>query len=485
MQNITQKAVPKRTLGLVSATAMLVGTVVGASVFIVPGQLASSVGPAVWLSYLIGAAVIVFTAMVFANIGSVMPVSAAVYRVSVSAVNGTWGFLYIWVFALSSVFLMPIMALTTAQYLGVFHPSLNSLPVAVAVIVVTGLINIIGLRTSANIQNILVVIFVTVISIFIVGGVINANWDNFVPMLPNGLTPVVVGVIATYYAFAGFNNIIELSGEIKNPGRNIVRVVFLSLALIVVFYIGVAIASVALLSPAALGVDAPVSAAAAVVFPSWFSGFIALAAVAASWTTLNAVMAAMSRQVFALSKSRIFPALWARVNRGGTPFVAVIVIALIGVVTTLFSDNVMKFVNLSGTYLLATAMVAAVSSLMIPRRLPERYATAEFKLKGFWHYFWPIGILVTSTFFLVLAVMDDPVMSLASGILVPIGILLYQWRARAVRKTGLSVEESVAQAVEEETAEITVPGLVNLEQELKDGNAAETEATDVAGGSVR
>lgn len=186
----------------------------------------------------------------------------------------------------------------------------------------------------------------------------------------------------------------------------------------------------------------------------------------------------MSRQVFALSKSRIFPALWARVNRGGTPFVAVIVIALIGVITTLFSSNVMKFVNLSGTYLLATAMVAAVSSLMIKRRLPERYAAAEFKLKGFWFYFWPIGILVTSTFFLVLAVLDDPWMSLVSGLLIPVGILLYQWRARAVRKSGMSVEDAVAHAVAEETAEIAVPGLVDLADELAEDDLKKNEFAD-------
>ena len=463
VQTKSQRAVPRRTLGLASASAMLVGTVVGASVFIVPGQLAATVGPAVWLSYLIGAVVIVFTAMVFASIGAVMPVSAAVYRLSVSSVNGSWGFLYIWVFAISSVFLMPIMALTTAQYLGVFWAPLNSLPVALAVILITGAINIVGLRASANVQNVLVIVFVVVISIFIVGGVMHANWENFVPMLPHGVAPVIVGVIATYYAFAGFNNVIELSGEIKNPGRNIARVVFISLAVIVVLYIGVAVASVALLAPADLAVDAPVSVAAATVFPSWFSGLIAFAAVAASWTTLNAVMAAMSRQVFALSKSRILPKVWSKVNAGGSPFVAVIVISLVGVVMTLFSDNVMKFVNLSGTYLLATAMIAAVSALFIKRKLPERYAAAEFKLKGFWFYFWPIGILATSSFFLVLAVLDDPWMSLLSGILVPVGLLLYQWRARVVRKSGVSVEEAVALAVADETAEVTVVGLAATE----------------------
>lgn len=463
MQPIPNPSAPKRTMGVASATAMLVGTVVGASVFIVPGHLASTVGPAVWLSYVIGAGVILFTAVVFAFIGSVMPVSAAVYRLSVSTVNGTWGFLYIWVFAISSVFLMPIMALTTAQYLGVFHPALNSLPVAVGVIVITGLVNVVGLRASASVQNILVITFVSIISIFVVGGIMNADWDNFEPMLPNGMTPVVVGVVATYYAFAGFNTVIELSGEIKNPGRNIVRVVLMSLGIIVLLYVGVAVAVVALLAPSELGIDAPVSAAAATVFPSWFSGFIALAAVAASWTTLNAVMAAMSRQVFALSKSRIFPTLWSRVNRGGTPYVAVIVIALVGVVTTLFSDNVMKFVNLSGTYLLATAMVAAVSSLLIRRKIPEQYAAAAFKLKGFWFYFWPIGILATSAFFLVLAIIQDPWMSLVSGALVPVGLLLYMWRANVVRKSGISVEDAVARAVADETAEISVVSLRDTE----------------------
>ena len=86
------------------------------------------------------------------------------------------------------------------------------------------------------------VIFVVVIAVFVTGGLMNANWQNFEPMLPDGVMPIVVGVVATYYAFAGFNNIIELSGEIKNPGRNMMRVVLLALGLIVVLYVGVAVA---------------------------------------------------------------------------------------------------------------------------------------------------------------------------------------------------------------------------------------------------
>ena len=444
------KDAPKRVMGVISATSMLVGTVVGASVFIVPGQLASSIGPAVWLSYLIGAFVILFTAITFAQIGAVMPVSSAVYRLSVSTVNGTWGFLYIWVFMLSSIFLMPIMALTSAQYLGVFNPSLNSLPVAIGVIVLTGLLNIAGMRTSISIQNILVVVFVVVIAIFVTGGLMNASWQNFEPMLPDGVMPIVVGVVATYYAFAGFNNIIELSGEIKNPGRNMMRVVLLALGLIVVLYVGVAVASVALVEPSSLSGDAPISAAAATAFPSWFTGFIALAAVAASWTTLNGVMAALSRQIFALGKSGILPRSWSQVNRAGVPWIALVAVSLLGVFMTIFSDDVMRFVNLSGTYLLATAIVAAVSTLLIKRKLSERYEAAEFKLRGVWYYIWPGGVLLSSTFFMVLAIMQDPWMSLVSGVLVPIALLFYRWRASILRKRGTSVENAVAAAVSEE-----------------------------------
>src|SRR5690625_3992183 len=167
--------VPKRTMGFVTATAMLIGTVIGAPVFIVPGALASSVGPAVWLTYLIVAILILFAAVMFAHIGSVMPVTAANYRLTASTVIGTWGFLYIWVFGIVNIFLVPIMALTAAEYLGVFHPSLNSMPVAVGLVVITGLVNILGLRAAMSIQNILVAVLILIIVLFATWALSNAD----------------------------------------------------------------------------------------------------------------------------------------------------------------------------------------------------------------------------------------------------------------------------------------------------------------------
>src|SRR5699024_9360720 len=213
-----------------------------------------------------------------------------------------------------------------------------------------------------------------------------------------------------------------------------------------------ALAAVALVQPSELGVGAPIAHAASMVFPGWFGGVIAVGAVAACWTTLNAVMAALGRQLFGLSRSRVLPPALSKLNMAGTPYVAMATLTLGGVIITIFSEDVMKFVNLSGTYLLLTSITIAVSSLRIRKTLPEMYERADFKLRGFWYYFWPIGAIVTSIFFLILAVMDDVQMSLLSFILIPVGLGIYIWRANVVQRTGTSVEELLKVAITEEGA---------------------------------
>src|SRR5699024_10853483 len=219
-----------------------------------------------------------------------------------------------------------------------------------------------------------------------------------------------------------------------NPGRNAIRMIMVGLVTITVLYLGVAVAAVALVQPTELGVEAPIVYAASMVFPDWFGGVVALGAVAACWSTLNAVMAAIGRQLYGLARSRILTSALSKRNTAGTYLISMESLSLGGIFMTFFSEDVMKFVNLSGTYLLLTSLTIAVSSLRIRKKLPDMYHQAEFKLRGFWYYFWPIGAIVTGAFFLVLAVMDDPEMSLLSFLLIPAGLGIYLWRANIVKR---------------------------------------------------
>lgn len=101
-----------RTMGLGTAVCMLVGAIVGASIFIVPGQLASEIGPGVWISYLLGAILVLFKCFKFAQIGAVLPVPAANYQMCKRTVSDSYANIYLWVFVLTNIMLFPIMAKT-------------------------------------------------------------------------------------------------------------------------------------------------------------------------------------------------------------------------------------------------------------------------------------------------------------------------------------------------------------------------------------
>lgn len=441
-----------RNIGLFAAIAMMTGMVVGASVFIVPGELSASTGPTAWLSYLIGAILIGFSCFVFAQVGSVLPVSGANYMLCTGTVNGTWGFMYVWAFLIGNVFLFSIMSRTVATYLAVLFPALaeHTTLVAVLVILFTCSISLFGNQIFTRIQNVCVILLIAVILIFSTGGVANANWSHFDPMFPNGFTPVILGVISTYYAFAGMNGIIELSGEIKNPGKNIPRTVFISFAIVIVMYVGMCVGLVGLVPADELGVAAPTIMAAELIFPSWFSSLVAIAAVAASWTTLNGVCAGMARILLVLGKSNILPKSYGKINRHNAPQLPIITLMIIGVIMTLFSTTIMQFVNISSFYLLLMALLVAVGSLKIKTAFASQYEASEYKLKGVWYYVWPVLVIVSSAVFMVLQFISDPLWTGASVVLIPVAVGFYYIRKRKLEAaTGINLDKQILDGMNE------------------------------------
>ena len=441
----------KRNISLFAAIAMMTGCIVGASVFIVPGELSASTGPTAWLSYLIGGILISFSCFIFAQVGSVLPVSGANYMLCTGAVNGTWGFLYVFAFLLSNSFLFPIMSKTAATYLAIFFPALNDyIPVvSIIVIIFTCGLALLGNALSTTVQNICVVVLVAVVLIFSGGGVTHADWSHFDPMFPSGFMPVILGVISTYYAFAGVNCIIELAGEIKNPGKNIPRTVFISFGIVMIMYIGMCVALVGLVPANELGVAAPTIMAAELIFPKWFSYFVALAAIAASWTTLNGIAAGMARLLMVLGKSEILPASLGKVNRRGAPQNAFVVLMIMGILMVLFSATIMQFVNISSFYLLMLALLVAVASLKIKTAFAKQYEAAEYKLKGAFYYIWPVLVIITSIIFMILQLTSDTKMTIASIVLLPISLIFYFSRKKKLEASGVSLDQQILDGMNE------------------------------------
>lgn len=435
----------KRSLSLFAAICMMTGCIVGASVFVVPGELASTVGPGAFISYLLGAVLISFSCFMYAQVGSVVSVAGANYVLCTRSVGGAWGFLYVWCFFLGNSFLFPIMAKTAVNYLSILFPLLGKnvkLASAVMILLCCG-ISLLGNTLSARVQNLCVIVLIGVVVVFSAGGILNADWSNFSPLLPKGISPVIVGAVSTYYAFAGVNCIIDLSGEIKDPGRNIPRTVFISFGIVVVMYIGMCLGLVGLLPADKLGIAAPAVTAGELIFPKWFSAAVIIAAVAACYTTLNAVISSMSRILYTLGKVKLFPSVLAKTNRFAAPSAAIAVLAVLGCLLVVFSDTIMRFVNISSFFLLFIALIVAVGSLRIRDAFAEEFAAAAYKLKGAGYYIWPWLTIVSSLVFMAIQLKSDLKMTGLAILLVPVGIALYFIRKKILQKAGVDLEQEL------------------------------------------
>ena len=151
----------------------------------------------------------------------------------------------------------------------------------------------------------------------------------------------------------------------------------------------------------------------------------------------------MSRDMYVLGKCSIFPEAFAKTNSHHAPYVAIMVLGVVGVLMILFSATIMQYVNISGFYLLFVAFLVAVASLHIKKAFSEEYATSPFKLKGVWYYVWPGLTIVTGIAFMALQFVNDPVMTGVSVVLIPVGVAIYWLRKKRLEAKGVSVDELI------------------------------------------
>ena len=211
----------RRKIGLSGAVFLLVGNIVGASIFILPGQLAGIAGPAVFFAYLIASVPAIVNCMIAAQVGSILPVSAGDYVFTSVVLHPLLGFLKVWAGMLGLMVGVPILAFGFADYMAFFLPDLPRLLIAVAIVIVILGINLLGLHTSIRTQMVMVSIFVVSLLTFGIGGLFHMDWSLLTPIAPNGIDSVFSAAVPAFYSYSGFLTIVVIGEEIRNPRRNV------------------------------------------------------------------------------------------------------------------------------------------------------------------------------------------------------------------------------------------------------------------------
>ena len=99
--------------------------------------------------------------------------------------------------------------------------------------------------------------------------------------------------------------------------------------------------------------------------------------------------------------------------------------------------------NISSFYLKYITLLVAASSLRVKEKLPKQYESAEYKLKGIWYYLWPALSIISGLGFMALQLRDDLLMTGISAILLPVGVLVYYLRKRALMAKGIDLDQEL------------------------------------------
>ena len=251
----------KRCLSTLDLTSLGVGTVVGAGLYVVTGELARDIaGPAVVISFFIAGVAALLSGICYAEFGCRIPKAGSAYVYSYVAVGEFWAFVVGWNMILEYIIAAASLARACSEYINSFaggyiykffmndivtlhNPALGSFLdfVAFALALIFAIIVSLGAQKSSLVNKIMTFVNLSVITFIIFAGfyfVEANNWQaNFAPY---GLSGVLTAAGSCFFAFVGFDVIGTASEEAINPKRSVPLSIMLCIAISLLAYFGVA-----------------------------------------------------------------------------------------------------------------------------------------------------------------------------------------------------------------------------------------------------
>ncbi|MBI2516894.1 MAG: amino acid permease [Opitutae bacterium] len=417
----------KRTLGPISLISLGIGSVVGAGIFVQTGQAAALYGgPAIAISFIVSGIACLFAGLCYAELASMIPVSGSAYTYTYGSLGEVLAWVVGWCLILEYLFSGAAVAVSwsgaTRDILNEFHLALpaslanapldvdpdHTIPINLGFVTfqlqtlkTTGaLINIpavfislvltyilyIGIKESANFNNLMVLIKVGVLLALVGYGIwyffghsasVLANWTPFIP--PNegtfgehGWSGVFRGAGAIFFAYVGFDCVSSAAQETKNPQRDLPVGLLGTLLIVSFLFISVSLVLTGLVHYDQLNVDAPfIYALQQVHAPALFRYLIEAATLAGLTSVILVSLLGQPRIFFSMANDGLLPATFAKIHpKYGTPHVTTWITGIsCAIISGLFPLNLLGELISIGTLLAFSLVCAGV--LVLRRTQPD------------------------------------------------------------------------------------------------------------------
>jgi APA family basic amino acid/polyamine antiporter len=419
----------KRALGAFDVVMLGIGAIIGAGIFATIGTAVAGdamrpgAGPAIVVSFLFTAVACAFSGLCYAEFASLVPISGSAYTYSYAtlgelvawiigwdlileyavgnvAVAIAWSAYFHQLFAglgvqipswLSSDYRSALQAaeamagsggaadpsIAVAYQAWVSHPTILGIPIifnalAVGIVMLITWLLIIGVKESARVNNVMVMIKLVILIFFIYSGIKFVKPENWSPFMPNGIGGVWVGASLIFFAYIGFDAISTAAEECRRPARDLPIGIIGSLLICTVIYVAVALVLTGMVPWNLLGVADPLAAAFAYVHADFSAGIVAIGAVVSMTAVLLVFQYGQPRIFFSMSRDGLLPPYFSKVHpRYKTPHITTfwtgVAVAGISAIA-----NINEIVELTNIGTLFAFVLVCIGIIILRKREPAR-----------------------------------------------------------------------------------------------------------------
>jgi APA family basic amino acid/polyamine antiporter len=320
----------KKSLRAVDLAALGIGSVVGTGIFVATGQGSQLAGPGIILSFIVAAFTCGLCALTYSELACMFPVAGSTYSysyvafgeviawiigwdlmleylVSASAVASGWSSTFIGLLKTMGIDLPKAITLTPLA------GGIVDLPAVVITMLITWVL-FIGIRESARINNIIVLIKIAVILLFIFLGASHVDFANFKPFAPFGWKGIMAGAAIIFFAYIGFDAVSTAAEETANPKRDVPLGLMICLGTVIVLYVAVAFVLTGMVPFKQIDVGNALPAALSRIGIHWGGALVATGAIVGMLSTLLITIYGQIRIFMVMSRDGLLPKVFSHIH---------------------------------------------------------------------------------------------------------------------------------------------------------------------------
>lgn len=408
LNEASENTLLKKNLTAIDLAALGIGSVVGTGIFVATGQGAQIAGPGIILSFIVAAITCGFCALTYSELATMFPVAGSTYSycyaafgeiiawvigwdlmleylVAASAVASGWSSTFVGLFQTAGIkFPVEIVNTRIADPHGIVD-----LPAILITLFIT-LILYIGIKESAKMNNVIVLVKIVVIILFIVLGIGHVHLANLHPIMPYGWKGVMGGAAIIFFAYIGFDAVSTAAEETIDPKRDVPKGLVICLITVIILYVLVAFVLTGMIPFKQISVTNALPAALASVGINWGSALVAVGAIIGMISTLLVTVYGQIRIFMVMSRDGLLPPIFSKIHpKHKTPYICT---WITGILTALIAGFVPlpMIIDLCNIGTLFAFLLVSIGVIVLRKTMPD----VERKFKCPWVPFTPIITIV-------------------------------------------------------------------------------------------